>query len=433
VGDLSEIAPVSQSDQPHLNISSANSGSSCEFWSIIGRQALVSVQYPTELRQLSVFADIRPASEKNNLKRIALIPCIHRAKIWPTLIERVIPELVEPLVGKFEVHVILLNAVNEADETILKNMQGVVVSHLNVVFRNYDHIAEKLIEYVYANDISIITNVMGGGLYVGWILNQVKQRTGAKSALRVAGDEIRARSLINVNSYLGSPLSHSHAMISQANMQACDSIIVMCEDEADRIRTEHGNDDKIHVLPRGVHLADFPFNVKEQKKTELHVSYVGRPSSEKGFDVFCNVAHQLSGEPFRFSFAGIAPDCTLPSNVTYKGYLDQKGVIEHMQDCDILLLPSKTDALPQSLLEAAASGCVGLVPRTLLRRDFASGVIRSTIESGAIVQNLRSASQNKTLLQEKAREARGIVETKFDKRVCSSRMLNFFEDLSLAS
>lgn len=116
------------------------------------------------------------------------------------------------------------------------------------------------------------------------------------------------------------------------------------------------------------------------------IGYVGRLSFEKGPDVLIEALGRLdvSTGPLRAWFAGTGPEETsLRSrvaelgldDVSFLGWVaDARGLLEQV---DVLVLPSRAEAVPLVLVEALASGCV------VVAAD-AGGGVRDVLQDGRL-------------------------------------------------
>src|SRR5690606_26804543 len=114
----------------------------------------------------------------------------------------------------------------------------------------------------------------------------VSRFTGARSVIRVAGDEIRSR--INIGLYAdGSKRHQVDAFGEYIGFNLADAILVMSEEERERVAQRLvDRHDRIKVCPRGIDLASYsPAEGFDTPYRRTVFSYVGRRSPEKGYDL----------------------------------------------------------------------------------------------------------------------------------------------------
>lgn len=118
---------------------------------------------------------------------------------------------------------------------------------------------------------------------------------------------------------------------------------------ADELRTSFGAPDT-RVVHNGVHPAIPHRGVGRQA-----IGYLGRLAPEKAPEVFVQVARDLGVEARMFGAGplealAVAADTELP-NFTYAGWTDRDEALRQM---NVLVVPSRREALPLAVLEAGA-------------------------------------------------------------------------------
>lgn len=122
--------------------------------------------------------------------------------------------------------------------------------------------------------------------------------------------------------------------------------------------------DRVHVLPTGVDTNRFrPQGV--QAREVLCVAPVSRwdRALVKGLDRIGPIAQSLAEIPFRVVGVGpeVASRLEVPGNVTVSGPFPQDDLIPLYQNARVYLQPSRSEGLPNSVMEAMACGCVPVV------------------------------------------------------------------------
>lgn len=115
--------------------------------------------------------------------------------------------------------------------------------------------------------------------------------------------------------------------------------------------------EQIVVLPNGVD--DFWFDTpKATRETkEIRFLMVGRNDPAKGYEVLQD-ALSFINKPVEIQFIGDWPKLeSTHHNLTYHGVIrDRQKMMDVMDSCDVLLLPSLSEGMPTVVLEAKARG-----------------------------------------------------------------------------
>src|SRR5688572_13976278 len=133
---------------------------------------------------------------------------------------------------------------------------------------------------------------------------------------------------------------------------------------AERLRIEQIPEDKIVVIPNGIDLSRFPLRTYSRRPTR--VAMVACLREEKRIDVLISAVPQiLARHPeteFLISGDGVCRD-SLVAQARELGILDNVQFLGHREDvptvladADIFVLPSRSEAFPNSVMEAMAAG-----------------------------------------------------------------------------
>lgn len=114
----------------------------------------------------------------------------------------------------------------------------------------------------------------------------------------------------------------------------------------------------MQVIYNGVDTDLFsPDSTKTSPNTPFRLLYVGSWMRRKGVDLLAPIMREL-GEDFELFYTGCAaaePDkASMPNNMHDLGRLNQQQVIQQMQQADAFLFPSRSEGLPQVVIEAMA-------------------------------------------------------------------------------
>lgn len=119
----------------------------------------------------------------------------------------------------------------------------------------------------------------------------------------------------------------------------------------------------ITYMPNGI-LPMSTSAITDTKKDVLKVVFVGELSERKGVDILIEIIKR-SNKKFEFSIAGdgymkkeIQSLADSLSNCRYLGYLNESEIAKLYAENDTLLLPSRAESMPLSVLEAMSHGLV---------------------------------------------------------------------------
>ena len=126
--------------------------------------------------------------------------------------------------------------------------------------------------------------------------------------------------------------------------------------------------DRFHVVRCGIDLAAFRLRPSRPIRAVPRVIVVGRLSPEKGHGILLEAVRKLADDgvdvevemvgdgPFRDALRRQEADLGIERLVTYSGELPAEEVSRRLIDADIFCLPSFSEGLPISIMEAMAVG-----------------------------------------------------------------------------
>ncbi len=141
--------------------------------------------------------------------------------------------------------------------------------------------------------------------------------------------------------------------------------------------------DRVRLIPNGIEVGEW---VPRRERTQPVIGFVGRMCRQKGPDFFLAVARRirqarpdmhflmLGDGPWRGWVEGRLMRTGMDDCVTVRTARDEIAVAEHLMEMDVLVLPSRWEGLPYTLLEAMAAG----VPVAAM----AGGGVSDVIEDG---------------------------------------------------
>jgi glycosyltransferase involved in cell wall biosynthesis len=155
------------------------------------------------------------------------------------------------------------------------------------------------------------------------------------------------------------------ALLTQRAAYGCAHVIVTnAPAGADRLRREHVPDRKVAVVPNGLDAARFA--AARGPRPLRRVVMVSNLRPEKGHDVLIDAAvqvlvrfpdarfHLIGGGAERQRLAALADSRGVSHAVSFRGH--SEAIPEELAAADVFVLPSRSEALPNAVLEAMAAG-----------------------------------------------------------------------------
>ena len=117
---------------------------------------------------------------------------------------------------------------------------------------------------------------------------------------------------------------------------------------------------KIRMLPLASDLDQFAFKARNSEGP-LNVLFVGGIGQRKGIKYLFQAIEKVASKNVRLKLLGPLPADDTPlkrwaSHFEYLGRTDQNGVVRHMQEADVLVLPSVFEGFGLVIVEAMATG-----------------------------------------------------------------------------
>lgn len=174
--------------------------------------------------------------------------------------------------------------------------------------------------------------------------------------------------------------------------------IVLGESFAVPFRDKLGvQQDRIRIVHNGIPDIGGAAIVPREVRPEVHLLFSGEVGRRKGIDLLLGALAQLGSDApqWKCTIAGngdlepwirIVAERRLQGRVAFVGWLEISRVHEFMRDADIILLPSRAEALPLALIEGASAGAA------LIAADV--GAVRDVVvegENGLIVPHDEAA------------------------------------------
>ncbi len=245
----------------------------------------------------------------------------------------------------------------------------------------------------------------------------------------------------------GNPFDWSVTQVLKAaarvSARRCARIIVTSEDMRSWWAKTGAPESRMVLIPTGVDVELFRpivnartlLGIPRDRKVIL---YVGRLSHEKGIQHLLEALpavdkdtpdvelHLVGDGKLRSHLLELAKKLQVEKRVTFHGWLDQPSLPMYYSAADVTVLPSFTEGLPRTMLEAMACGSpflgttiTGVVDHV---QDGETGFLVPPGDSNELAQKLRMVLKNATQAREIGERGREYVLRKLDWRVIVQRM-----------
>jgi len=394
-----------------------------------GRRGKRSLRLATEASPLLLATrarDVITAGDRppGHCRVLYLGPIEFKPGVWSTRVEYIFPDLIEPL--DLGGHIVFVTG-RVPDWALpgahsLCTRYGVTIHQVASDARmgglsTGDFWTTVAIAAALQYRPRVMTNIFGGVMF-GYANAYAARLVGAKSLMRVAGDEIASRICLGTYAQ-GSEKHQQDIQFEHDAVTAVDRVITMIDHERERLASYLPEDerDKVVICMRGVDLERFAPVARDRELRK--VLFVGRRSAEKGYDLAERVAElaQQRGLPYTFHFAGTF-DPGSEGNREYLGFVEAGDLPALYQGHDILINTSITEGLPQSVCEALASGMPCIVPREIFGTYWGSdsGVVTAARDAVAVLEVLHGILTAPERYRALSACARHYAETHLDRR-----------------
>ena len=248
---------------------------------------------------------------------------------------------------------------------------------------------------------------------------QIARRYGKKVILHIHSGNF-------VSYYRG--LSEKKRAALQKILREADCVVALSQSWQKALSEEIGLTN-CTAIPNGISLKAYANDFKPFEDRTIDFLFMGRLGIEKGTDNLLKSLKRIKaeGKYFRCVLAGDGPvqdysqwvnEAQMGEQVTFAGWVKGKQKRELLQNSRILLLPSRHEGMPMSILEAMAFGeavistRVGGIPEAVA--DGESGFLIEPDEEETLYQAMRRLLDEPKLAEQMGHCGREIVRQKFD-------------------
>lgn len=287
--------------------------------------------------------------------------------------------------------------------------------------RDASGIASNLVAALEQFKPDIVTNLNGRKIHWCYASALAAEKLGADYVYRVGGDDIATELAVcegDLKPFVGTMRYWRAIECERLTVARARTTIAMSPWEKRRLAAISDDPDRIVVCSRGVDPEifaprDFPSSLKR-------LLFVGRNSHEKGFDILRSAAGQLTHTNPELEFVVAGPFAAgKDANITYLGYVEQNDLPNVYASADAVILCSRTEGMPQVVMEAMTAGRACILSRHLFEGMFVHGkqaLLTSTNPSDVVTQ-IAALIDNPSLVGELGRVSRQYAVDHFSHQV----------------
>ena len=240
--------------------------------------------------------------------------------------------------------------------------------------------------------------------------------------------------------------------LSSLVWKCCPVVVTVCHNFKERLCRQGAPESKIHVFYNGIDPAlnrARPAGATVRRELNIPadspvVSVIGRLSAEKGQANFLRAFEQVARQrpdvralivgdgPDRNDLQRLTQDLGLGSRVIFTGY--QRDVRKYYEATSVLVVPSKSEGMPNVVLEAMVFGVpivstrVGGVPEII--QDGKNGLLVPPQDPVKLTEAVLEVIADTTLAQRLARTAREETLAKFSTLERCARIADFYRTIT---
>jgi glycosyltransferase involved in cell wall biosynthesis len=221
--------------------------------------------------------------------------------------------------------------------------------------------------------------------------------------------------------------------VHRRTYRAARGILTMSETvAASLVSTYCVNREKVLVLWPGVDTDKWRPSHVRSTDGECRILFVGYDFQRKGGDLLLRWVRETRRRDFRFDVVTNHPVESIPRMTVHTNLgPNQSGLVELVQQAQVLVLPTRADTNSWVIAEAKAAGTpaistrVGAIPELI--RDGIDGWLIPPNDYSALAARLDTVLDNRVGLSEFSRRAREDALIRFDASANAAKLVNFIE------
>ncbi|WP_024921280.1 MULTISPECIES: glycosyltransferase family 4 protein [unclassified Afipia] len=274
----------------------------------------------------------------------------------------------------------------------------------------------------------------GGSLPRKYAILKLARAFGARTIVHFHGqfieDQVAARTV---------PGRLFSAIANQA-----DCVVALGKVHADAFERIGVQPQRIVIVPNGIpdFAADLP--LPKQDTGSMEILFSGLLTENKGMHVLIPALARLrqTTENWHCTVAGngdvqhfvdMAHKAGLDQKMTFTGWIEASEMLDHMRNADVVVLPSRTEALPLSLIEGACAGAALVATDVGNVRDIVEDGVNGLLvarEPEPIASALLEIAANRSRLGEMQSASRQIYQRHFTLSAFAQRLRELYRQIA---
>lgn len=342
------------------------------------------------------------------------------------------------------VHKNIITTSHNDDVELLSDEKYEIFNDFNKYLIWQERLANKIIQSREHFDIAHVHN------WMSWLTAKKLVQNGVVKKVVITFHFLQKQYEMMVENPI--PTYHNEIIAIESDaMNSTDGIILLSDSQLRLVEGKYKKAylNKIRLIPHSVNFKPKSYEeLRKIKDANIHtdIVYVGRIEKDKGIKEALEAFIKVKQNNLRFNVVGDGPILSSlktkyrNKNIIFWGYQDRKHIEKILSAAHIFCMPSSSENLPLSILEAMFFGVVpiftqgGTVPNIFTNRVHGLTVKLNkngnslSADKNSVLAALSLLSSNIELRKTMSQEAYTFALSNYSKEVMSTKTLGFYSD-----
>ena len=308
-----------------------------------------------------------------------------------------------------------------------------------------ERLADKVIQRNEHFDVAHVHN------WMSWLTAKKLARTGVVNKVLVTFHFLQRQ----YEKMIENPIPSFHKEIIEIEteaMRSADGAVLLSDSQLRLVEAEYGKEflNKTRVIPHSVNFDTKSYGEIQKLKdanTYIDIVYVGRIEKDKGIEEALKAYSKLGSGNHRFSVVGDGPILErlraefCDRNVVFWGYQSRKQIESILSTAHIFCMPSTSENLPLSVLEAMFFGVVPIFTRGETVPNIFTDQIHGftvklnrvsniySVDDDMLFKALALLANNAGLRKKMSKAAYTYAVSNYSKEAMTKKILGFYRDV----